>query len=524
MKKLVFTLLFAGLLGGLLAQNSLPVIANLTANYNAANQRLTLQFDLSDLDGDPIEISVLYSENDGLTFLPATAFLPSGDVGSGIAGGLGKMIVCDMSSQSVGQKLQFRVVADDLQKIDIHSLVSAVDSNRLLNDLKFVQGIRHRTAGASHLQATRDTILKLFQNEGFSITQQEVPFGSIPGKNIIGTHRGAAQPQNVAIIDAHFDSVSNSPGADDNGSGTVGMMEAARVLSKYRFKKTLRFIGFDLEESGLVGSTRYVNSGLPQHEVVEGVFNFEMIGFYSDQPGTQELPAGFNLLFPQAYSEVAANDFRGNFITNVGNQNSQSLITHFQTAANQYVPQLKVISVAVPGTGTLAPDLRRSDHAPFWDAGKKALMITDGANFRNECYHTPQDTADDKLSFTFMSNVVKATVAAAALLAEPVHADWQDVPVEITLGTAQPDPCTWKITHRSAGSEIFWIDAEGCPAVSEATAEVVDEKGGVLFSKRIQIPGDGQRYFSTAQKLPSGIYFLRIQSDKRTQTERFFIN
>lgn len=515
MKKIHTTLLLLALSLAAFSQNQYPEVKNLQANYQAGSQILTLTFDLADAENDPLEVSVEYSTDAGATYQTAQNLQPAGDIGAGIAAGNGKSITCNMSA-FLGGKFFFRVLADDKQTIDIQKLVDEVDSLRLRRDLEFVEGIRHRTTGAAHLQATRDTLEKRFKNLNLTTSIFDATFtGGYIGKNIVGQQSGASLPQNVVIVDAHYDSVSNAPGADDNGSGTVGVLESARVLSKYRFKKSLRFIGFDLEEAGLIGSIRYVTNNLPASDVVEGVFNFEMIGYFSDKPNTQEMPNGFQILFPQAYLEVENNQFRGDFITNVGNTNSSSLVDLFKNSAKQYVPALKVINVVAPGNSTIAPDLRRSDHTPFWDSGRKAIQITDGANFRNECYHTPADTLDGKLSFTFMSNVVKATVAAAATLAQPFHGDWKTVPVEITSSTDDLDPCSWKIATTTSGEVKIFTAA--CRAFSDAQIEIFDEKGAAVFSEKIDLPADGEQVFQIEKSLPAGVYFLKINTLSKTQ-------
>jgi hypothetical protein len=58
----------------------------------------------------------------------------------------------------------------------------------------------------------------------------------------------------------------------------------------------------------------------------------------------------------------------------------------------------------VPGNGEILPDTRRSDRAPFWDAGYKAIMLTDTANFRTPHYHQPSDTLET-LNLDFAANV-----------------------------------------------------------------------------------------------------------------------
>lgn len=123
-------------------------------------------------------------------------------------------------------------------------------------------------------------------------------------------------------MDAHYDGVLNAPAADDNGSGVAGMLEALRILANYNFEHSLNFIGFDFEESGLIGSQRYVQNGIKSFEDIQGVLNFEMIGYYTDSVYTQTTPAGFDSLFPQAYQSLQLDSFRGNTLIACGNTTS----------------------------------------------------------------------------------------------------------------------------------------------------------------------------------------------------------
>lgn len=405
-------------------QNQRPEVSNISVEVDTANQTVLFTFDLEDAENDELEVQLRVSADDGLTFLVSVDSL-EGDVGYPVTPGSQKQVTWhydpNLLNLGPGQLLYARIIADDRYEIDIAAVVAEVDSARLLSDLMWLQGIRHRIADPAHLSNVRDSIEQRFHQNGLQVEVQEFSYGNYSAANYNGRISGLKEEANTYIIDGHFDSVQNSLGADDNGSATIGMLEAMRVLSGYRFSKSIRFLGFDLEESGLVGSIKYVNEGIKDYEVIDGVFNFEMIGYTCDEPMCQSVPFGFNLLFPDAYSELEDMEFRGAFINNVANTNSVTLMGAFNDYAAQYVPDLPVVSFAVPGNGLIAPDLRRSDHAPFWDANIPALMLTDGANFRNPNYHTPGDSLET-LDFSFLTNVVKATIATVAELADIQHA------------------------------------------------------------------------------------------------------
>ena len=404
---------FIGLIA--VAQNQAPTISNFTSSIQG--KTYTYNFLLQDAENDICNIEIKAFLKDGNKIYPVSNINATGDLGQNFSGGL-KTISW---TPSVSGEYIVKIIASDSNAFDIQQIVDQVDTIRLYNQLKWIEGIRHRNTGTTHLKNVQDSLINLCINSGLDTTIQTFKFNNYNLKNIIGDHFGAKDINHVYINDAHYDSVSNGPGADDNGSGVTGVMEIARILSAYNFEKTIRFIGFDLEEEGLIGSNTYVNkNGLPATDTIDGVLNFEMIGYYSNKINSQTLPTGFNLLFPEASAAVVADNYRGNFITNVGNVDSKSLNNAFKEAAGEFVPDLKVISLDVPGTGTIVPDLRRSDHATFWDAGKSALMLTDGANFRNKNYHTPNDKTDS-LNMTFMGNVVKATLATIIKGAKIIH-------------------------------------------------------------------------------------------------------
>ena len=504
------------------SQNLPPTISNLIVTPNWSALSLQISYELSDPENDPVEITVQFSDNGGKTYALTNQIPSTGDLGFPVQPGT-RNIVSDLSVlANINATFSVRIIADDKQDFDIQALVNEVDSNRLRSDLEFIEGIRHRTTGLAHLNETRDSLKSLFLLAGFYYEEQTVPLGNSPGKNLIGTHPGTVSAEKIIINDAHYDTVNNAPGADDNGSGTVGVMEAARLLSRYPAKKTLRFIGFDLEESGLLGSTRYVSQGIPAGEQIEGVFNHEMIGYWSDEPNSQTLPNGFSLLFPAAAAEVAANQNRGDFITNVGNTNSQPLALLFSNAAQEYVPDLKVLTLDVPGNGQLAPDLRRSDHTPFWEAGKQALMLTDGANFRNECYHTPSDTLNEKLNFRFLSNVVKATIASMAQLAEIQHGDWKTATFQGNVSVSSPRPLCNLLAYQPE-NQREWLFIEGYCLYTDLLVELYDMKGTLLMQESIVRPDEYEHAQLRLPKLPEGMYAVKFRYPSGTQALKVFL-
>jgi Zn-dependent M28 family amino/carboxypeptidase len=107
------------------------------------------------------------------------------------------------------------------------------------------------------------------------------PAESRPQLNVIAEKKGKAKnaDSNVVMAGAHLDSVQAGPGINDNGSGSAALLEVAEQLAHFNPRNTLRLAWWGAEESGLIGSTEYVN-GLTQEErdKIALYLNFDMVG------------------------------------------------------------------------------------------------------------------------------------------------------------------------------------------------------------------------------------------------------
>lgn len=149
-------------------------------------------------------------------------------------------------------------------------------------------------------------------------------------------------------------------------------------------------------------------------------------------------------------------------------------------------------------------------------------MLTDGANFRNECYHTPSDTFEGKLNFTFMSNVVKACVAAMAELAEIQHGDWATTSFQSNVGIAPTRMlCNLYAYQEPNQTDGFLLDIQSC-AFSEVLIELYDMKGTLLLQQNAILPDSGIHPVLTP-KLPEGVYVLKIRHATGTQAQKIML-
>jgi hypothetical protein len=215
----------------------------------------------------------------------------------------------------------------------------------------------------------------------------------------------------ILIVCAHYDSVAGTPGADDNGSGTLALLELARRLAPRTLPIELRLLWFDAEEPGLVGSGFYLKAmEVTESRRLMGAINLETMGYTDRRAGSQRLPPGAAVLFDPGD--------RGDFLLVVGTLASAQLaLVVGESLRAEQGPTFRVeVFSALPGAGWLFPDTRRSDHAQFWDAGHPAVMLTDTANLRSPHYHRSTDRVET-LDLPFLAAAVRGVERAVLRLA-----------------------------------------------------------------------------------------------------------
>lgn len=268
-----------------------------------------------------------------------------------------------------------------------------VSENRLTALLNHICGIRNGAAAGGHIQYTRRLIDSLFHTFGMQVIAQPFAINDCRGRNLIGIMKGTKSNAGILIAMAHFDTVKDSPGADDNASGLAALLELARICSGARFEHTLVFLALDGEEYGMAGSNALLSDrGILPSGPFDGVINLDMIGFYSDKPFTQHFPRELEAVFPAGYRWVSSRQFRGDFIISIANSPSADLDSALRLTAKATPQCPEVLSLRLNGNSEAFPEFRRSDHAVFWDHGYKALYIGDGSFTRNPNYHSPGDS------------------------------------------------------------------------------------------------------------------------------------
>lgn len=290
------------------------------------------------------------------------------------------------------------------------ALSDCVDLDAYTEDLEFIAELR--VPGTPHWQAVQDLCADRLTELGFEVDLFE--YGS--GVNVIGTRPGASDDAPHVLIGAHYDHIPGCTGADDNATGVAASLEAARVLVQGSYQNTLTIACWDEEEVGLVGSEAFAQAARDQGIEIVAYYNFEMVGYASDEPDSQSIPAGFELVFPAQIGAISDNDFRGDFLLVAADDLALDAVVSMTTHADRLgLPLITVTLTASQKSSDLFGDLRRSDHAPFWDRDYPALFISDTGEFRNQRYHCMQgEDSVDALVPSFTDLVMRATVGAAA--------------------------------------------------------------------------------------------------------------
>jgi Zn-dependent M28 family amino/carboxypeptidase len=227
-------------------------------------------------------------------------------------------------------------------------------------------------------------------------------------RNIYSVKPGTEEPGKVLVIGAHYDTVTGTPGADDNASAVAGLLELSRLLADVPLKWTVHFAAFTLEEPPLfrsrkMGSYVYAKSLKDSGTDLAGMICLEMIGYFTDDPGSQTFPLPFmRLMYPS----------KGNFITLVSNLQSRPLLKRIRDGFRRGTD----LPVETLSTIFLVPGVDFSDHRSFWKFGYDAVMVTDTAFYRNPNYHGPGDRPGT-LDYERMTEVVLGLKEAVQVMA-----------------------------------------------------------------------------------------------------------
>ncbi len=278
------------------------------------------------------------------------------------------------------------------------------------------------------------------QFESFGLAAQQQTFQTNYGPNVVAELPGRTNPQNIYIICGHYDTYHQAnqnvaPGCDDNASGTCTALLAARILARYRFDSTIRFIAFAGEEQWMVGSLAYAAAARAAGENIVGVINLDMI-----------LQPSFDNLEPDPDHDL---DIESN-------------------AASAWLAQIVAAEFAlytpIDVEVHIGDDLY-SDHWAFWQYGYDAVGLSENTVYEiwggsNNAYHQLTDTIyNPNYEWDFAMHVVRGAIAGIVRLAGLVDVIVGDLNCDGLVDFGDINPFVLRLTD-PAGYRLTFPD---CP-------------------------------------------------------------
>ena len=236
-------------------------------------------------------------------------------------------------------------------------------------------------------------IFETLQSYGYTPRYQN---NSATNINVLAVKTGTKYPNQYFVICSHYDDMptgTTAPGADDNASGTVAVLEAARILKNFPTEYSIIFATYDEEERGLYGSKAFVDSSFFRGDSIVCALNFDMIAYDANNDGK-------NTIVTNTPSEGNANDY----------------IAAMRTYAPTLVP-IKLIDLTA-----------NSDHAAFWIRNYKAFMNIEDENELTPFYHTVNDKFSS-LNVTFFRNITRVAIASLTSFAKDMKMDFYHTPL-----------------------------------------------------------------------------------------------
>jgi hypothetical protein len=321
---------------------------------------------------------------------------------------LKKILLFILLPFSIIVSIAFFIIKDPIiKKVEVSKETILADSVQLKKHVLFLSTIQpaRNFANIQSLDSCANYIKNYWLPFADTVYFQEFEVEGKIYKNVIASF--GTQNKKRLIIGAHYDACEELPGADDNASGTAGLLELGKMLHGKNLNKRIDLVAYTLEEPPFfrtqnMGSAIHAKSLLSDRNNIMGMICLEMIGYFSDAEGSQDYPiAALKAVYPKV----------GNYITVVGKIGGGDL--------TKEVKKLMMQGSSIPVESISAPSslvgIDFSDHLNYWNHNFEAVMISNTGFFRNKNYHTALDTPE-KLNYTKISQVVSSVYFTAISL------------------------------------------------------------------------------------------------------------
>lgn len=382
----------------------------------------------------------------------------------------------------------------------IASIINKVNIDSLYENLRYITGEKSVlvSSGTQFITSRYSTHYGNIIAEEYLLNRLKkyIPATSMQyfdgsGGNVIGTQRGVRFPNKQIIICAHFDDMPNqgpAPGADDNGSGTSAVLEAARILSQYQTDFTIIYALWDNEEIGLKGSAYYAQLANSKKDSIVAVINMDMIGWDGN------------------------NDYLSEIHTRNIN-NSNQIANNIIKINSDYGIGLKLVTIN-PGTSA-------SDHSSFWNFNYSAILLIEnytsvnGVRDFHPFYHQFADNIS-LINKTFYEKCAKVSIGALAYYAgiQSSTSVQQTLPMNYNLSQNYPNPFnpSTKIKYRiEKESHVKLIVFD---AIGREVATIVNQH---------QLPNNYEVKFESNNSMSSGVYFYILYSGDHVSVRKMVL-
>jgi len=300
---------------------------------------------------------------------------------------------------------------------NVVDLIYQIDEALLQSYLEALVSFPPRVTGSQACKDARKYIYEEYEKLGLDVRYHNWSYSGYTGQNVEATiHDKNGTNDELFLVVGHYDAVSGSPGADDNGSGTVACLAIAKILSAFEFDYNVRFVNFDGEEQGLLGSHEYAKDAKAKGDNIVAVLNADMIAYAITTSHETNV---------KVYDDTA----------------SKWITTFTDNVAKQYYSQINLDVIAAGYSWG-------SDHTSFLQNGFDAVFYHE-YKF-NDYYHSPQDNLAhiNYLYYKRCTQLVLATLVelGGPFSAKPLYAN------------------NYTLDSRSADTVGFYLDAEAVNA------------------------------------------------------------
>ncbi|MBF0498655.1 MAG: Zn-dependent exopeptidase M28 [Candidatus Riflebacteria bacterium] len=268
----------------------------------------------------------------------------------------------------------------------IASLLEFVKADEMKADVQTLQDLKSRAVGQpGNVTAVKWLVEQYGKIPNLTVTTPTFQSGANNLQNVLAEQKGTVDPKTIIVVCGHFDStvssgnMSYAPGADDNGTGAIGVLTIARALAGKKLPYTVLYAEMNAEEIGLYGSKAVAKTLAGTAGVtIKAVFNMDMLADKDD-------------------NEVAV----------IGNTRSNWLIDAFKDAALAYT--------GLKSNTLYDSKIWYSDHSSFWNIGASAICTIEGYPDMTPYYHTTNDLVVN-IAPSMMQKIVRGNLATLLIM------------------------------------------------------------------------------------------------------------